>query len=245
MKKKLNKKGFAMVETLICAVMVIGMVSVLYNLIIPLVGSSSSRANYDDLDTKYIAYYIKEMIETDSSSVNDITDLTNSPYATNCGNTCKIYKTRTKRCENEACSADSNGEIKYIDVPTQFTSDIHFTNKNELCEFLDSTKLTKNNRYFCNQYVNASHITNMYLLDYDTSNFKKFIASSKAFSRSLKEYVKYMPSHSAATGDKKNNYLRLIVEVEHEATTEFGDKYYTYSSIEVKKGSATTVTGGI
>ncbi len=254
MKKKLNKKGFAMVETLICAVAVATMVAYLFNLILPMTGKASASENYEDLDTKYLAYYLKEMIETDTSIPNKITkvDKSNSadnnyyPFSSSCGELCKVYTTKSYKCEtdtNGQCIVDSNGEIIYDDLNGNiFSTDTHYTNRNDLCNLLDSTKLSKNNMYYCNQFVNASHITNIYLINYyDTKSFKDYVKSNPKDSagnlifsnRSFRSYVSYMPRHNHA--DSKKDKLLLIVEQEHEATTEFGDKYYTYASIEVNR----------
>ena len=168
------------------------------------------------------------------------------PFSSSCGELCKVYTTKSYKCEtdtNGQCIVDSNGEIIYDDLNGNiFSTDTHYTNRNDLCNLLDSTKLSKNNMYYCNQFVNASHITNIYLINYyDTKSFKDYVKSNPKDSagnlifsnRSFRSYVSYMPRHNHA--DSKKDKLLLIVEQEHEATTEFGDKYYTYASIEVNR----------
>lgn len=233
MKRKLNKKGFAMVETLITAVSVIAILSVLYNLVLPLIGNYKANEKYEDLDTKYVAFYIKEMIETDTSNPN----LANATFSKTCNYNCIPFRTSTYKCEtdsNGVCITNSDGTFNYEKVENIFTTDEHYSNRNDLCNKLDSTKDTKNNQYFCNQYINGAKITNMYLIDYNTTKFKNYIKNNTSYKRSFREYVNYMPTHVNASTNKQNNYRLLIVEVEHDSYNTYGDKYYTYASIEVK-----------
>lgn len=242
MKKNLNKKGFAMVETIVSALAIAFTITMLYNIIYPISAKNKATENYEDLDTKYLAYYIKEMIETDTSTPNRITNMSGG-FQSDCGNTCKMYETTSYKCATSDCKADNDGNIMYVPIENNniFTTDYHYTNRNSLCNMLDTSKKTKNNMYYCNQFVNASHITNIYITSYETTSvptgasrsFKDFVKNSNMFTRSFKSYVAYLPSHISAAN--KNRKLLLIVEQEHEALTEFGDKYYTYASIEVNR----------
>ena len=54
--KKLNNKGFVLVETLIVAAFVAGILAVLYNNLYPLIGEYEKREVYDDIDGKYATY---------------------------------------------------------------------------------------------------------------------------------------------------------------------------------------------
>ncbi len=222
MKKRMKKNGFAMVEVLIAAVSVISIFALLYNTTYPIIGSYNTIEKYDDLDSKYVAFYIKEMLETDSNfSVGSISF--NNP---DCANTCSIYKTY-------AYKVDSAGiDIKINDVDT---INDHYLYKNELCNQLTESNNTKNNQYFCNKYITGAEVTNIYVTKYDVSEFKGAVKNSSRFSRGFKNYVSYMPSHTAASSTKKNNYYRIIVEIEHDSYNTADDIYYTYSSIEVKK----------
>lgn len=239
MKKRINNSGFAMIETLIVAVAVVTILSIVYSLIYPLIGNYEGTANYEDLDTKYVAFYIKEMIETDVS----VNKVSNNALQL-CNGNCSPYRTLTKKCAvdaNNVCTTNNNGEIIFTEVDNIFTTDTHYVNENELCNQLDSDKLSKNNKYICNRYVRGAKITNIFMTKYDTRGFKQFIKNNEyidnnhKITRSLKEYVEYLPTHVGASNDKKNNYNLLIVEVEHDSYNTYSDKYYTYASIEVKK----------
>ena len=229
MKKKNKKNGFAMVEILIAAVTVIGVFSLLYNSVYPLIGAYSASERYEDLDSKYVAFYIKEMLETDGSiltktfSIVDNVVLNSCPY--NGVNTCHIYNTYPY-------VTNSNGdEILVNDV---YTINDHYLYKNELCNQLREDSNQKNNQFFCNKYITGARVKRIIVTDYKFTNFKNAIKNSNntSISRSLKSYVNYIPSHEAAVNKPRSR--RIIVEIEHDSYNTVGEIYYTYASIEVK-----------
>lgn len=228
MKKILNKKGFAMVETLIAAVSVISIFSLLYNLVYPLLGGYKKSQNYDDLDSKYIAFYIKEMIETDKLDISK--QLSNLPDESECNGTCRIYETYAYLSDE---SGENRVDLDHIDINSKGESK-HYYIGNELCDILLTENDIKNNPLLCKQFIENTNIKNIYLINYETTAFKRFVENS-TLRRSLKEYVKYMPTHVNAKEEKKNNYYRIIVEIEHESYNTSKNEYYTYASIEVKK----------
>lgn len=60
--KKLNDKGFVLVETLIVSVFVMALFTVLYTDLFPLLGEYQKRENYNDIDSKYIAHWVRKMV---------------------------------------------------------------------------------------------------------------------------------------------------------------------------------------
>lgn len=65
MKKLLkgNNKGFVLVETLIATVFVAAIFSIIYINFFPLMGEYEKRENYDDVDSKYGAFWAKRLVE--------------------------------------------------------------------------------------------------------------------------------------------------------------------------------------
>ena len=63
--KKLNNKGFVLSETLVVSVFLMVLFTMIYTNFYPLIGEYEKRENYDDADGKYLAYWIKKMIESD------------------------------------------------------------------------------------------------------------------------------------------------------------------------------------
>lgn len=217
MKRIVNCKGFAMVETLIAAVSVIGIFTLLFNLIYPMVGGYQTSLNYDDLDTKYIAFYIREMLETDATP-----------------NTQKSYLMDFE--EGEGTYRKYSRKVFEMEGATE-TNEDHLTYTNEICDGLDdgTRNERKNNQYFCRKYVEAANVTNIFITNYNTVDFKDQIKSSNSsFTRSFKNYVAYMPTFKDAKEEKKQNYRRIIVEVEHTSSNTSEGKYYTYATMEVR-----------
>lgn len=60
--KKLNKKGFLLIETLVVTVFVVSMFIFLYSNTLPLIGKYEQRFKYDDLDSVYAADIIRNLI---------------------------------------------------------------------------------------------------------------------------------------------------------------------------------------
>ena len=60
---KKNNKGFVLVETLIVTVFVMAVFSVIYINFYPLAGEYERREFYDDVDSKYSAYWVKRFIQ--------------------------------------------------------------------------------------------------------------------------------------------------------------------------------------
>lgn len=64
--KKLNNKGFVMTETLVVAVFIMGIFGIMYNNYYPLIGEYERREVFDDVDSKYGAFWIKRFIQHSS-----------------------------------------------------------------------------------------------------------------------------------------------------------------------------------
>lgn len=72
--KRLNKKGFLLVETLVVTVFILGIFTFVYTNVIPLLGEYEKAKYYDDIDSVYDAMIIRDMIKKDPN-VADITAL--------------------------------------------------------------------------------------------------------------------------------------------------------------------------
>ena len=67
--KKLDSRGFIMAETLVVALFLMTIFTMIYVNFYPMIGEYEKRENYDDVDGKYVAYWIKKMVESDSYSI--------------------------------------------------------------------------------------------------------------------------------------------------------------------------------
>ena len=69
--KKINEKGFILAETLIVSVFLMIIFAMIYSNFYPLIGEYEKRENYDDVDGKYTAYWIKKMVESSEYKFTD------------------------------------------------------------------------------------------------------------------------------------------------------------------------------
>ena len=85
---KINSKGFVLVETLVVAVFVSAIFSVIYSNFYPIMGEYEKREAYDDIDSKYATFWFKRIIQSDSVNFTNIqNDITNNSYHEfNCSN---------------------------------------------------------------------------------------------------------------------------------------------------------------
>lgn len=65
--KKLNNKGFALVETLVVSVFVVTIFTLIFTNFYPLIGEYTKRETYDDTDGKYAAYWMRTIVEDNIS----------------------------------------------------------------------------------------------------------------------------------------------------------------------------------
>jgi len=61
--KKLNSGGFVLAETLVVTVFIMTIFTILYNNFFPLIGEYEKREHYDDVDSKYKVYWLKNFIQ--------------------------------------------------------------------------------------------------------------------------------------------------------------------------------------
>ncbi len=82
MSKLKNNKGFVLVETLVAAVFVMAVFSVIYVNFYPIMAEYERREAYDDVDSKYSTYWIKKIIQSGSVSFDGTiaSDIANNKY---------------------------------------------------------------------------------------------------------------------------------------------------------------------
>ena len=216
MSKKIGEKGFALAETLVCALFVAAIFIIIFENYLPLMAKYNRTEKYDDLDSKYIAFYIRTFIETDNSSViNSIHNkLTGQMYT---------FKPLAKTV--------TDADITEIADAT--------TGPFELC-----TLLSKENKQKCQYFIDESNITKVYLVPYSTKELKSKVKDPdvantyielKNISVPLQLYIENMPSYEA-TKNNKAGYKRLIVEIKHvdNNSDDSNGVYYSYATIELR-----------
>lgn len=215
MKKMQNNGGFALVETLIGALFVVVIFTVLFENYYPLIGNYERYENYDDLDSKYVAHYLREMISVDPNKSEVFSKLTSAS-----GKSYVIFD-----------EGESDENITNTATP------------NELCTLL-SVRDAFNNKQYCQNFIEQANINRIYLTSYNTTSFKNYVKDhardvndegEEEISRAFELYVQYLPTFKILA-EKKSGYYRIIVEIKHENTDsdKENDFYYTYANIEVK-----------
>lgn len=99
----LTNKGFVLVETLITAVFVMAIFSVIYVNFYPIMAEYEKRENFDDVDSKYSVYWIKRIIQSSSVSFEngiskDISD--NKYHQFQCSDIDENDKTTVRYCND-------------------------------------------------------------------------------------------------------------------------------------------------
>lgn len=114
--KKLNRKGFVMTETLVVAVFIMGIFGIMYNNYYPLIGEYERREVFDDVDSKYGAFWIKRFIQHSSydlSAAQKNTINNNGYVLFSCNNINNDYrKTMCKKLLKELEVKDYNVQPK-------------------------------------------------------------------------------------------------------------------------------------
>ena len=100
----INKRGFALVETLIVSVFVMTMFTVIYANFFPIMGEYERRQNYDDIDSLYKTFLVKRMVESvDFAAATSIKGTVNSTsYAK--------FDVETEENATNVCNVLMNGD---------------------------------------------------------------------------------------------------------------------------------------
>lgn len=115
---------------------------------------------------------------------------------------------------NKETCGDNEANCKYY----------KFTCGNDIVDGDTYTKL------LCNNLTKAMEIENIYLIKFNTEEFKNIVASNDGFSSGLQDYMVYLPKY--ITPSLNDAPYRVIIEFHH---TKDDNDYYAYSTMEVKK----------
>lgn len=114
--KKINNKGFVMTETLVVAVFIMGIFGIMYNNYYPLIGEYERREVFDDVDSKYGAFWVKRFIQHSSYNLSlDMRNAINNNGYTmfSCDNITNDYrKTMCKKLVRELEVKDYSSQPK-------------------------------------------------------------------------------------------------------------------------------------
>ena len=96
-----NNKGFVLVETLIVSVAIAAIFSVIYTNIVPVLGEYEKVEFYDDLDTKYVAHWMRMLIiEKGNLALSNKMNSMGSGYISIKKSDCGTYFVDSNVCNN-------------------------------------------------------------------------------------------------------------------------------------------------
>lgn len=218
--KKINNKGFALVETLIVTAFVVGIFSVMYANFYPMMGEYEKRENYDDISSIYKANLFKRLIEKYKTvEGNGISD--NILYVT----TGKITEEPSFNCV-------------WLNPYTQDCSPITIQKKeNKDYIEIDENIFSNNSDYqeYYNILVNNLNVEKIYLLPYKIVTFKQKVKDDliDEIDTQTKEYIDYLPEFQ---NNPHNLACRIIVKFkagENRESNESNSGEYKFATIGV------------
>ncbi len=209
-----NKNGFVLAETLVVSVIVMGIFSLIYANYYPLIGEYERREVYDDIDSKYVAHWIRKMIIEKNGNATTLKNLNS------CNGQCHILYA-----------------AYYHDVTVG--EDI-VREKEELVDETDS--VFGDNSSYIQNYIYAADVRAILITPYKITTLKNNFQANTTittaaqqaninqyvFNRGFREYIQYLPQYKTASVNGAN--YRVIVIVDHDTSKE----YDSYGTIEVK-----------
>lgn len=246
-----DKRGFALVETIICALFVASIFTLLFTQMYPITGSTEATYNYDDIGTKYIAHYLREIITTDrkwlekrfrSTSNSEKLSLFDLLYnSTKDGTALKSDYLLDNNNPDTFISAFCGGSILVDSNNTlsdKTTISLSLSNENTIDPTTGENVYNgKNNEYYCEKYIKEANINRVFFYPYHITKKSGGGWTNKDSDSSFAAYLSQLPTHQYSTKKSSTNprYMWMIVEVRHENkdTDKSGEYYYSYASIEV------------
>ncbi|MBQ6476868.1 MAG: hypothetical protein IJI43_00285 [Bacilli bacterium] len=220
--KKLNNKGFVLVETLIVTVFIMTIFTIIYMNFYPQIAEYQRREFYDDIDSKYDIYWFKRMVENDKMITNATFTNMNNNLKTNA-----IYVFN---------GSDDNGKPNCTEIANA-------TYRNQCNKYVSMTGIIKLYlTYYHLGEVDSSEGRN---LPSQYKELKTFLEPSNVdgfqntnkIDEDLLEYLKYLPEYKF--GSLTDAQYRIIAEFKRTDTppnqANKVNYYKTFATIEVKR----------
>ena len=250
--KKLNNSGFILAETLVVTVFLMVIFTMLYTNYYPLIGEYQKRETYDDVDGKYVAYWMKKLIEDGSyqppQSKKDLfeavgfmrfecDDVREEDEARN------LCRKLVKAFEIAGCDSRGNNCEIFItyyrigEVNPEFKETVRQNLKKyqekyveaALPDATDEIKQAKKNE-FINACRDEANTTICNLNDTECRARCGEYAEENVFPSRVQDYVLSLPDY--ATPSINYAKYRVIVGVKH---IKDNNNYHSYSTIEVDR----------
>ena len=230
---KLNKKGFVLAETLVVAVFMATIFTIIYVNFYPLIGEYEKRENYDDLDSKYDIYWFKRLVQSKQALSTDIwRNYTGPEYTTLCDGNNDGY------CDDDNAILKNDIYIELIPRPGEGCTMFSTTNENgvnyrKMCEDLrQQTEIQK--LYLTTYYLNDTNKQELIYKDPGEDDYFKKKINNEA-DENIKDYVNYLPDYRFPSPNGAR--FRLVAQFKRHTNTDpnLDEPYYTYATIEVNR----------
>ncbi len=250
--KKLNNSGFILAETLVVTVFLMIIFTMLYTNYYPLIGEYQKRENYDDVDGKYVAYWMKKLIEDGSYTppAEKKQLLETAGYmrfecddVNESGESRNLCRKMVRAFEIAGCDARGNKCEIYITYYRigEVTPDFKNTVKTNIMKYQEyfpeaasstASEALKNQKKseFITLCQDATNSPVCATSDTECLAACPETAEEKVFPSRVQDYVLNLPDFAATS----LNYakFRVIVGVKHNKDN---NNYYSYSTIEVDR----------
>lgn len=233
--KKFNQKGFVLAETLVVAVFLMAIFTLIFTNFYPLIGEYEKRESYDDVDGKYSVYWLKRMIEDSSYNLTskeenffrensfvrfDCKDISDSEKREMC-------VSLVKALEVKGCNSSGNHCEIYItkyQIGKKNDSDTKVYFKDKTSSSITKKEINKENR---DSYINECKGSSTD--DVITQSCTRE-ADKKEFRSGFKDYIESLPDYTAEslTGAR----YRVVACFQHKKDN---NNYYSYATIEVSR----------
>lgn len=233
--KKINQKGFVLAETLVVAVFLMAIFTLIFTNFYPLMGEYEKRESYDDVDGKYSVYWLKRMIEDSSYNLTTKEEEffnSNSFVRFECKDISDTEKREmcvslVKALEVKGCNSSGNHCEIYItkyQIGKKVDNDTKIYFKDKVSESILKNQVNKENR---DNYINEckGSSTDGIVIQSCTRE-----ADKKEFRSGFKDYIESLPDYTAdsLTGAR----YRVIAAFQHKKDN---NNYYSYATIEVSR----------
>lgn len=235
--KKLNSKGFVLAETLVVAVFLMAIFTLIFTNYYPLMGEYEKRETYDDVDGKYAIYWIKRMIEDTSYSIptgaeNFFKDngyirfecknvSTDNEKQTMCRNLVKALEVKGCNSEGNHCEIYiTTYRIGEVNNPKMFKNVLKSTDKGKIKRYAVNGDNKNNYLADCKKGITSANAEEICQEDTNRDEFR----------RGFKDYVESLPDYSVES--LNGSGYRVIACFQHKKDN---NNYYSYSTIEVDR----------
>lgn len=218
--KKLNSKGFVLAETLVVAVFLVTVFSIIYNNMYPLIGEYERREVYDDLDSKYAVYWLKSMVQDKDY---DIT----YAHPTHQNVLLNFDYSLTSEFEFDTTNdvGVANGADSYVRFDCESFVGSGAAAKKKMCK--ETLK-----RLGVSMQGTEPELPEVYITAFKLTNFKEYVKNNEStFTSDFYDYLLFLPEFSKV---RSTNLATARIIAKFHKTKDDND-YYTYAQIEVKK----------